>query len=177
MQRIGSGLDTINFGTASGGGVSSYNDLTDIPADVQALGAGGQVSSLNVATLSADAATIVNSLESQGLQVLSSQGSTQEGAPGSTNDKALPNSCSVWQIQTDNGNNTYTGLAAPANEREITIVNKGPTGTLTLSHQSASSAAANRIICPSSTDKVLAVGQGCRLRYDVGATRWRIITG
>jgi hypothetical protein len=48
--------------------------------------------------------------------------------------------------------------------------------TLTLKHQSASSIAANRIICPSSVDLALGPSDVATIVYDTLAARWRVIS-
>lgn len=80
--------------------------------------------------------------------------------------------------QTDNlGNRTVTGLAGGVDGMTITIVNVGSPDTITLSHESASSTAANRFSNgPSALDITLgAAGDAATFIYDGTSSRWRYI--
>jgi len=73
---------------------------------------------------------------------------------------------------------SITGFAAPAGvDRERFIfVNLGTGGDpITLQHQNAGSAAANRIITPDGIDLVLNQDQQALLHYDPTSARWRVI--
>lgn len=69
-------------------------------------------------------------------------------------------------------NVNITGIATPANGRELYVYNSGGSNTITLKHQNASSAAANRIIGRSNADVVLNPAQGVLLRYSTSLARW-----
>lgn len=69
---------------------------------------------------------------------------------------------------------TVTGLSATAQARPM-IINAG-SATITLAHASSSSAAANRFLCPNSTDYALPTGSAVELVYDSVSTRWRVVS-
>ena len=71
------------------------------------------------------------------------------------------------------GSMTITGLVAQPAGTHLLIVNTA-TGTLTLAHQSASSAAANRFICPNVANRDLTPRFGAVAVYMSDDTRWRI---
>lgn len=162
-----------------GGGAADWNTLLNRPQSLVDIGDGTAV---NLALL---AATVQTSLELlpasiliNGSNILTEtiQGGHQAGAPGAINNVNLGNG-THWSVQTDNANNSFTGILAPANENRVAyLYNRGPTGSLTLTHQDAASDAANRIICPNAASVVLRVGGGCRLRYDNSVSRWRVST-
>ncbi len=65
-----------------------------------------------------------------------------------------------------------TGLARGEQGRFLTLINVGA-NTITLKHQSVSSAAANRIICIGAVDFALAADVCALLLYDETTARWR----
>lgn len=75
---------------------------------------------------------------------------------------------------------TITGLPCPSLDpqqnagRRLTIVNVGSHG-ITLAHQSASSSAQRRIICPGAVDITLASFDYADLIYDGTTGRWRVL--
>jgi len=72
---------------------------------------------------------------------------------------------------TSSGNITITGLVSTA---PVLIVNENQSGTITLSHESSSSTAANRIRSQTGTDIVLqADGGQVWLSYSSAVSRWR----
>lgn len=170
-----------------GGGAADWNTMINIPAEVTNLG-------LNNPTQ----ITIANGSQAQGLLftagilemaagtdlllgndtiALTRIAQNNLGAPGSINNQALPASAIVWQVGTDNANNTFTGVAAPVEaNRQIYLQNTGGTGTLSLTHQDAASTAANRFILPNAATMVIRPGGGCILKYDSTASRWRVQT-
>jgi hypothetical protein len=78
---------------------------------------------------------------------------------------------------TDNVN--ITGLAASAhNGFSVTIINTNAAGgsTVTLAHESSSSAAANRFTSPFGSNVILYGGGGsATLVYHAASSRWRIL--
>jgi hypothetical protein len=70
-----------------------------------------------------------------------------------------------------------TGLVAGDTGRVIHFLNINATNTITLVHQSASSAAANRFFLPFGFDLRLMAGGGVTLWYDIASGGWRIMEG
>jgi len=71
---------------------------------------------------------------------------------------------------------SITGIAGGTDGRVLTIINAG-SQTATLANQSASSAAANRIITGTGANLTLASDASINLVYDSGASRWRVVGG
>jgi len=69
---------------------------------------------------------------------------------------------------------TITGAVA-VNSSRRTIFNVSSSNTLTLAHQSASSTATNRFICPGNTDYVIQPNAAVDIWYDTASQRWRVI--
>lgn len=69
---------------------------------------------------------------------------------------------------------TITGLDANGQPRPM-IINYG-SSTLTFAHQSGSSAAANRFVCPGNVDFSLAAGACVELVRDSVSSRWRVVS-
>lgn len=71
------------------------------------------------------------------------------------------------------GASTITGLSATATQKVKTIVNSSSsTNSLTFSHESASSTAANRMQTATGTSVIVAPGQSIRFYYSSSASRW-----
>lgn len=85
-----------------------------------------------------------------------------------------PGEYGVLRLSTD-ASRTITGIADGVSGRNLWIVNVG-SNNLTLSNQSASSSAANRIICAQGADMTLAADDVVHLWYDVTTARWRVFT-
>jgi hypothetical protein len=68
-----------------------------------------------------------------------------------------------------------TGLVAPTQYKVLNIIHQGA-GSLTITHQGASSDAPNRIITASGADIALTAGQVVTLIYDPIATRWVVVS-
>lgn len=66
-----------------------------------------------------------------------------------------------------------TGIVAQAANPSIVLWNRG-SFTITLKHQDAASAAANRFFLPGGVDFALTLGKGCQLWYDVASTLWAV---
>jgi hypothetical protein len=76
------------------------------------------------------------------------------------------------------GSQTITGFAAPtsSDNGDFHIVNiDAGSDELTLAHESTSSTAANRILCPGGTNLVLGPGESAHLVYDETSARWRVV--
>lgn len=69
---------------------------------------------------------------------------------------------------------TITGATAVDSSRR-TIFNVSSSNTLTLAHESASSVAANRFICPGNTNYVIQPNAAVDIWYDTTSQRWRVI--
>lgn len=67
-----------------------------------------------------------------------------------------------------------SGIVPTFDNRRLLLINVG-SNNLTLTHESASSAAANRFLCPASTAVVLTPNASVELFYDATLTRWFII--
>lgn len=78
-----------------------------------------------------------------------------------------------------NGNSGWfiTGISGGVKGRMLIIINVGPANVIALSHESASSSAANRIFSPTAANVTLSVGDGAYLYYDSTSLRWRVIAG
>ena len=75
------------------------------------------------------------------------------------------------------GSQTITGLAAPnsGGTQLKYIANIDATDTLTLSHESGSSSAQNRLSCPQGTNLTIPPLSGVWVMYDATSLRWRPI--
>lgn len=91
------------------------------------------------------------------------------------NDYALGTTGSYFRLVTVGGAWTLTGLANGADGRLIIIRNVGNTNNLVLANQSASSAAANRIVTTTGSDLTVAPGKSAQLIYDSPTSRWIVI--
>lgn len=167
-------------GVIGGGGAADWNTLANRPQQLVDIGDGTPV---NLTLLTAQVQTSLDMtgatsfIDGANVHSVPSVATNNLGAPGSINNQALPAAGQVWRVTTDNGNNTFTGVAAPATaDRVIQLQNIGGTGTLTLTHQDAASDAANRFICPNNASVVIRPGGGVILKYDNTASRWRIQT-
>lgn len=70
---------------------------------------------------------------------------------------------------------TVTGLAGGSINRRITIVNTAAALNLVLAHESASSSASNRFLCPGAANLTLAPGATRDAVYDGTSSRWRVV--
>lgn len=83
-----------------------------------------------------------------------------------------PQDVSVLRLSSDAAR-SVTGISSGSNGRLLTVVNAG-SYAITLKHQSASSAASNRVICPEASDLKLKSNQSATLWYDAVTCRWRV---
>jgi len=98
---------------------------------------------------------------------------------GNTNDYNPTNlgSRSIFRITPDSAaGSTITGIVSMTAGMEITFFNiqTGATGTLTIAHESASSTAANRIICPGEANLAVLAGGSVTFWRDGTTSRWRV---
>lgn len=91
---------------------------------------------------------------------------------GNNNDVRLGNNTRYARMTTNAGGSTITGIVAVDDRLPLYLVNLGP-AVLTLAHQSASSAAANRFALASGTNSAIAVDGCAILFYDSVTARWR----
>lgn len=78
----------------------------------------------------------------------------------------------VIRVSTDDSRD-LTGIVAPAAAKVLYLLNVG-TQEIVLIHD-ATSTAANRIICPETSDVTLAEGESAVLVYDTTSARWRVV--
>jgi len=69
---------------------------------------------------------------------------------------------------------TITGMAALTGARK-TLFNVSGSNTITIAHESASSTAGNRVICPGNANYALGPSSAVDIWYDPSSSRWRII--
>jgi hypothetical protein len=136
---------------AAAGGSSSASDLTS--------------GTLADARLSAN---VVLTTDTRLSNVVSSP--SQIGA--NQNDYAI-GSGDIFRISSDAAR-TITGIVAGTSGATILLVNVG-SFAITLSHQSSSSTAANRLIVPWAGDCVIAASAAVSLYYDGTTSRWRVL--
>jgi hypothetical protein len=79
----------------------------------------------------------------------------------------------IFRISSDAAR-TITGIVAGTSGATILLVNVG-SFAITLSHQSSSSTAANRIIVPWAGDCTIAASAALSLYYDGTTSRWRVL--
>jgi hypothetical protein len=98
-------------------------------------------------------------------------------AAGSTNDwnPTGIGQAQVINVTPDAAGSTLTGLVAQAGSRVIVLINQG-TGTLTLTHNDAGSAAANRFFLPSAVSLGIVQNSAVMLWYDAAAGHWHALS-
>lgn len=84
-----------------------------------------------------------------------------------------PSPLNLWRLSSDAARN-ITGIANGVEGRSLLIVNTG-SQNIVLVNQSASSAAANRIITATGADVTLAADDSAMLVYDSTTARWRLV--
>jgi len=97
-------------------------------------------------------------------------------AAGNTNDynPASFGTTTMLRQATNAAGSTLTGLSAQTDGALRVIENLGP-ARLTLSHENAASAAANRFTCSNDNDLILEIDCTAIAIYDSATSRWRII--
>jgi hypothetical protein len=81
----------------------------------------------------------------------------------------------TWRLSTDASRN-LTGIAAPTTPGEVHVLLNVGAFDLVLKHD-ATSAAANRFLCPDDADVTLQKDSTVLLVYDGTSTRWRVVGG
>lgn len=93
---------------------------------------------------------------------------------GDNNDLAVNNRTGILRLTTDAGGSALTGITGGKDGRVIRIAKFGA-GDLTISDESASSAATNRFSLPGGSDIILAVADTpgvLTVQYDGATDRW-----
>ena len=159
MQRIGSGLDALNFGTGGGGGGSgNWNDLTNVPEAI---------------TNYVDSGIV----DIQKMLASSAAGITLGAGDNNDIDPLFLQSSLLLRVDVSDATSAITGITAPT-----TPVNSGAfkyllnttANSISIDHQDTASSAANRIICPNGDSFILGPGAGVWMFYETSATRWYI---
>jgi hypothetical protein len=91
------------------------------------------------------------------------------------NDYALGTTGSYFRLSPTGAARTLTGIADGADGRMIIIRNINATQNLILGNESASSAAANRIVTTSGSDLTITPSKTAQLIYDSPSSRWIVI--
>lgn len=81
---------------------------------------------------------------------------------------------SFVRVDTGAALRNITGIAAPAGDRKLTIVNVGATFDLVLKHEDVLSVAANRFAIGGALDFTMAPGGVATLFYDGTSSKWRL---
>jgi len=117
-----------------------------------------------------------------------STGATGSGSPsytiispssiGANQNNYSPTSWSTADIVrlTGSGNFDVTGFDATATTARKLLWNVDTVDTFTLKHESASSTAANRIVCPYDLDMKLSPDGAIVIHYDATTARWRAVS-
>ncbi len=84
---------------------------------------------------------------------------------------------SLVRLDTSGAAQTITGIAGGRDGFMLTLVNADASANVTLSNDSGSSSAANRITTGTGADLILPAGASTTLIYDSGASLWRIVGG
>lgn len=129
--------------------------------------AGSQVKSADLNAMQ-DQIVLIHARTLSGIQ------SEAIGSSGSDN-LAIAADTGILRADPAAGGGTLTGMTGGADGRAVEIWNvDAGSDTVTLAHQSASSTAANRFICPGGANLVLAVGERASARYFSSESRWRV---
>ena len=105
---------------------------------------------------------------------LALQFGSDHSTTGSQNDVDLGGTSAIRY--TGAGTATFTGVTGGANGRLFYIHNDSASD-LTLSNQSASSSAANRVITGTGSDLAVPAGSSIVMQYDSTESRWRVVGG
>lgn len=92
---------------------------------------------------------------------------------GDNNDYAGIGTSSFARLSADAGGSTLTGIVAGADGRMIVIVNVSA-NTLTIAHENAGSAAANRFLSTTGANLTLTQDDIAIAVYDAATARWRV---
>lgn len=82
------------------------------------------------------------------------------------------------RVTLNGSNRALTGIAAPtsSDNHEFTLINDDTENTLTMPHQSGSSALANQFDCLDDLDLYLGPGDAVELRYNETTDKWMVVT-
>ena len=110
----------------------------------------------------------------EGVLKLTSTFSTPATSPAqfTANTDNLAITGSGWLRLSTDASRDLTGIVAGIDGQRLEITNVG-SNNLVIKHQSASSTAANRIICNTGADITLAANEELLLKYDATTQRWR----
>lgn len=92
---------------------------------------------------------------------------------GNNNDYA-PQDATTLRLTSNGAGSVLTGMAGGVAGRKVRVLHIGGL-TLTVNHQDAASAAANRIITPDGAAKALTVDGTADFEYDATTQRWRLV--
>jgi hypothetical protein len=190
------GVWTSASGASGGGNFALYADQGDVQLNATSgtttiHGAATLSGGTTISSSSSPALTVTNAATIDTLTVgtsLTSTGTTTVGelagtpaddstSTGTVNDYALGSNV-TWLRLAPSSTLTVTGITGGVDGRILLVSNVSGAGALlTLSNQSASSAAANRIIGAQGANNIVAAGStGLMLLYDGNAARWRVVT-
>jgi hypothetical protein len=162
-------ITAINLGAGSG---TLYAAATTANGFVSA--AAGAGDTMNVTALVAGSAANTTAT-TETSATASWGGSTLSGGAEDTvdyNPTGL-SAATTLRLSTDASHNLH-GVVGTAAQGRKRVINTG-SFNLVIKHQSASSSAANRFICPGSSDITLTPDDSVEVEYDKTATRWRLV--
>lgn len=160
-------------GLTSGSGLrvaSSSTSMTGSLVQFAATGAANTGTTLSLGNSSATTGLAL-SITSGGIAL---ERGTDYSTVGATNNVAFSNHSNIRL--TGASAQSITGIANGTNGRMLILTNAGTT-TATLSNNSGSSTAANRITGGNGRDVAIQPGASTILLYDTGASLWRVING
>lgn len=131
---------------------------------------------VEVGSTSTDSKTTIKSdnLTVEGSTTLTGVGTASVGS--TQHNYVLPNADTSTIIRLNNSASfTLTGIAGGSDGKMYYLFNVG-IGDISITHQSVSSDAANRIICPTNGNFALRSSGGVQIIYDGTAQRWRIVS-
>lgn len=82
---------------------------------------------------------------------------------------------SLIYITVSNNNDAITGIVAPTGGAWVLVVNIGPTNSLVIKNNSASSVAANRILTANGSDLTVLAYETVALGYDTTNAQWHVV--
>lgn len=179
-------VNTSSNAGASGTGIALAKSGVDLPF-AKILGTNGIAESLASSVLSVSGAALLPrdgtramtaalDMGTFGLLSLGYQTISPTAIAASTNDWTPTSWSGSERVRvTLTGNQTVTGFSSTATATRKLLVNVDSADTLTISHESASSTAANRVSCPGAVDFALAPLCSVILDYDATSSRWRVI--
>lgn len=100
-------------------------------------------------------------------------------AAGATNDYAPAGigSATTLRLTPNAAGSTLTGITTGSDGRVLVIMNIGTAADITLLHDDgASSAAANRFLCPANASLVIPANGSVVVEYDSTSSRWRVVS-